>query len=152
MMSDDALWTPLALVAPLGARVSGALPANGVTGVSIDTRTLQPGDLFVALKGDNSDGHDHVRKAFESGAAAALIDEAHADALAGAGPLYVAQDTLAALENLGRASRARSKARIVAVTGSVGKTTTKELLRVALESRARRMPRPPPTTITGACR
>ncbi|HMN73452.1 MAG TPA: UDP-N-acetylmuramoylalanyl-D-glutamyl-2,6-diaminopimelate--D-alanyl-D-alanine ligase [Rhodoblastus sp.] len=133
-MIDDVLWTPLALVAPLGARVSGALPARDVTGVSIDTRTLQDGDLFVALKGDNSDGHDHVRKAFEAGAAAAVIDEAHADALAGAGPLYVAKDTLAALEGLGRAARARSKARIVAVTGSVGKTTTKELLRVALES------------------
>lgn len=134
MTYDDALWTPLALVAPLGARVSGGLPARGVTGVSIDTRTLQDGDLFVALKGDNSDGHDYVRKAFEAGAAAALIDEAHADGLAGAGPLYVAKDTLAALENLGRAARERSKARIVAVTGSVGKTTTKELLRVVLSS------------------
>ena len=134
MMTDDALWTPLALVAPLGARVSGALPARGVTGVSIDTRTLAEGDLFVALKGDNSDGHDYVRKAFEAGAAAAAIDEAHAQALAGAGPLYVAKDTLIALEGLGRAARARSKARIVAVTGSVGKTTTKELLRCALAS------------------
>ena len=120
--------------APLGARVSGALPARGITGVSIDTRTLQDGDLFVALKGDNSDGHDYVRKAFEAGAAAAVVDEAHADALAGAGPLYVAKDTLVALEGLGRAARARSKARIVAVTGSVGKTTTKELLRCALAS------------------
>ena len=134
MMTDDALWTPLALVAPLGARVSGALPARGVTGVSIDTRTLAEGDLFVALKGDNSDGHDYVRKAFEAGAAAAAIDEAHAQALAGAGPLYVAKDTLVALEGLGRAARSRSKARIVAVTGSVGKTTTKELLRCALAS------------------
>jgi len=134
MMTDDALWTPLALVAPLGARVSGALPARGVTGISIDTRTLAEGDLFVALKGDNSDGHDYVRKAFEAGAAAAAIDEAHAQALAGAGPLYVAKDTLVALEGLGRAARSRSKARIVAVTGSVGKTTTKELLRCALAS------------------
>ena len=134
MMTDDVLWTPLALVAPLGARVSGALPARGVTGVSIDTRTLAEGDLFVALKGDNSDGHDYVRKAFEAGAAAAAIDEAHAQALAGAGPLYVAKDTLVALEGLGRAARSRSKARIVAVTGSVGKTTTKELLRCALAS------------------
>ena len=133
-MTDEALWTPLALVAPLGARVSGALPARGVTGVSIDTRTLAEGDLFVALKGDNSDGHDHVPKAFEAGAAAAVIDEAHAQAVAGAGPLYVVKDTLVALEGLGRAARARSKARIVAVTGSVGKTTTKELLRVALAS------------------
>ena len=134
MMTDDVLWTPLALVAPLGARVSGALPARGVTGISIDTRTLAEGDLFVALKGDNSDGHDYVRKAFEAGAAAAAIDEAHAQALAGAGPLYVAKDTLVALEGLGRAARSRSKARIVAVTGSVGKTTTKELLRCALAS------------------
>ncbi|MCO5086516.1 MAG: UDP-N-acetylmuramoylalanyl-D-glutamyl-2,6-diaminopimelate--D-alanyl-D-alanine ligase [Methylobacteriaceae bacterium] len=133
-MTDDVLWTPLALVAPLGARVSGALPARGVTGISIDTRTLAEGDLFVALKGDNSDGHDYVRKAFEAGAAAAAIDEAHAQALAGAGPLYVAKDTLVALEGLGRAARSRSKARIVAVTGSVGKTTTKELLRCALAS------------------
>ncbi|MCB1535071.1 MAG: UDP-N-acetylmuramoylalanyl-D-glutamyl-2,6-diaminopimelate--D-alanyl-D-alanine ligase [Rhodoblastus sp.] len=133
-MTDDAQWTPLALVAPLGARVSGSLPARGVTGISIDTRTLAEGDLFVALKGDNSDGHDYVRKAFEAGAAAAVIDEAHAQALTGAGPLYVAKDTLAALEGLGRAARARSKARIVAVTGSVGKTTTKELLRCALAS------------------
>ena len=102
-MTEDALWTPLALVAPLGARVSGSLPARGVTGISIDTRTLVEGDLFVALKGDNSDGHDYVRKAFEAGAAAAVIDEAHAQALTGAGPLYVAKDTLAALEGLGRA-------------------------------------------------
>ena len=133
-MTDTFLWTALGLVAPLGARVSGALPARGVTGVSIDTRTLAEGDLFVALKGDNSDGHDYVRKAFEAGAAAAVIDEAHAQALAGAGPLYVAKDTLIALEGLGRAARSRSKARIVAVTGSVGKTTTKELLRCALAS------------------
>ncbi|MFV0279571.1 MAG: UDP-N-acetylmuramoylalanyl-D-glutamyl-2,6-diaminopimelate--D-alanyl-D-alanine ligase [Rhodoblastus sp.] len=137
MTMRDALWTPLALVGPLGARVSGSLPTRGVSGVSIDTRTLQEGDLFVALKGDNSDGHDHVRAAFEAGAAAAVIDEAHADALAGAGPLYVAADTLHALEGLGRAARERANARILAVTGSVGKTTTKELLRCALSSAGR---------------
>ena len=132
--TDDRLWTALGLVAPLGARVSGGLPKDGVDGVSIDTRTIQPGDLFVALKGDNNDGHDYVRKAFENGAGAALIDEDHALALAGAGPLYVVNDTLKALESLGVAARARSNARIVAVTGSVGKTTTKELLRAVLSS------------------
>ena len=131
-MNRDPLWTSLGLVGPLGARVSGGLPQNGIEGVSIDTRTLQPNDLFVAIKGENSDGHDHVRAAFDAGAGAAVIDEAHALALAGAGPLYVVNDTLKALEGLGRASRARSKARIVAVTGSVGKTTTKELLRAVL--------------------
>lgn len=133
-MTQRPLWTALGLVAPLGARVSGGLPEGGVGGVSIDTRTLAPGDLFVAIKGDASDGHDYVRAAFEKSAAAAVIDEAHAAALAGAGPLYVVKDTLAALEGLGRAARARATARIVAVTGSVGKTTTKELLRCVLSS------------------
>ncbi len=131
-MNGEPLWSGLGLVAPLGARVGGGLPATGVGGVSIDTRSLQHGDLFVAIKGDNSDGHDYVRAAFDKGAAAAVVDEDRAATLAGAGPLYIVKDTLAALENLGRASRKRSKARIVAVTGSVGKTTTKELLRVAL--------------------
>ena len=134
-MNGEPLWSGLGLVAPLGARVSGGLPAAGVDGVSIDTRTIQPGDLFVAIKGENSDGHDYVRAAFEKGAAAAVVDEAHAASLAGAGSLYVVRDSLAALEGLGRASRARSGARIIAVTGSVGKTTTKELLRAVLSAK-----------------
>ena len=74
-MSGEALWSGLGLVAPLGARVSGAVPAQGVGGISIDTRTLAQDDLFVAIKGDNSDGHDHVRSAFEKGAAAAVIEK-----------------------------------------------------------------------------
>ncbi len=132
-MSDASthLWSGLGLIAPLGARLSGALPA-GVGGVSIDTRTLAPGDLFVAIKGEANDGHDFVRAAFEKGAAAAVIDEEHSHDLRTAGPLYVVRDTLRALEGLGRAARARSGARIVAVTGSVGKTSTKEALRTAL--------------------
>ena len=125
------LWTGLALTPPLEARVDGRVPA-GVNGVSIDTRTLQPGDLFVAIKGDNSDGQDYVAKAFEKGAAAAVVAEERAADLKGLGPLYVVHDTLRAMENLGRAARARSKARIIAVTGSVGKTGTKEALRLAL--------------------
>ena len=131
-MNREPLWSALGLVAPLNARVSGGLPGQGVNGVSIDTRTLQQDDLFVAIRGENSDGHDYVRAAFGKGAAAAVVDEAHAQELMGDGPLYVVKDTLAALEGLGRAARARSKARIVAVTGSVGKTTTKELLRAVL--------------------
>ncbi|MDE2361968.1 MAG: UDP-N-acetylmuramoylalanyl-D-glutamyl-2,6-diaminopimelate--D-alanyl-D-alanine ligase [Hyphomicrobiales bacterium] len=133
-MSSDPLWSGLGLVGPLDARVSGGLPVGGVHGVSIDTRTLKIGDLFVAIKGENSDGHDFVRAAFEQGAAAAVIDEDHASELVGAGPLFIAKDTLRALEGLARASRARCAGRIVAVTGSVGKTTTKELLRTALSS------------------
>ena len=130
-MTQVPLWTPLSLVKPLGARVSGPM-AGPVSGISIDTRTLSPGDLFVALRGDSGDGHDHARVAIEAGAAAAVIDEAHADILRDAGPLLVVADTRHALEDLGRAARTRTKARIVAVTGSVGKTTTKEMLRHAL--------------------
>lgn len=86
--------------------------------MSIDTRTLVPGDLFFAILGNSSDGHDYVRAAFEKGAAAAVVDEAHVDALAGAGPLYVVRDTLAAMRDLGVAARARAQARVIAVTGS----------------------------------
>ena len=125
------LWTGLGLVAPLRARVSGGVP-GAVCGVSIDTRTLEPRDLFFAIKGDATDGHEHVRKAFAAGAAACVVDETHADALAGTGPLLVVNDVLAAMESLGRAARDRTRARVIAVTGSVGKTSTKEALRVAL--------------------
>ena len=81
-MTDAVLWSGLGLVAPLEARVGGKLAA-GVGGVSIDTRTLEAGDLFFAIKGENSDGHDYVAAAFEKGAAACVVDEAHADALQG---------------------------------------------------------------------
>ncbi|HZY13164.1 MAG TPA: UDP-N-acetylmuramoylalanyl-D-glutamyl-2,6-diaminopimelate--D-alanyl-D-alanine ligase [Beijerinckiaceae bacterium] len=122
------LWTGLALVGVLDARVSGPLPAS-VSGVSIDTRTLEKSELFFAIKGENNDGHDFVAAAFERGAAACVIDEAHGDAHIGKGACFVVRDTLAALERLGRAGRHRSHAHIVAVTGSVGKTSTKEALR-----------------------
>ena len=128
---NDPLWTGLGLVAPLRARVVGGVP-KPVGGISIDTRTLQPGDLFFAIKGDNSDGHDYVERAFLAGASAAVVDEAHADGLADRGCLFVVADVLEAMANLGRAARARSQARVIAVTGSVGKTSTKEALRLAL--------------------
>jgi UDP-N-acetylmuramoyl-tripeptide--D-alanyl-D-alanine ligase len=101
------------------------------TGVSIDTRTIRAGDLFVALRGPNHDGHDFVRAAFERGAAAAMIDRPIAE-LPPTAPLLEVADTSAALGALGKAARSRSSARIVAVTGSVGKTGTKEALRLAL--------------------
>ena len=133
--ANDPLWTGLGLVAPLRARVAGR-PPPGVGGVSIDTRTLEPDDLFFAITGDHSDGHDYVGQAFAAGAAAAVVDEAHVDACTGNGPLhgplYVVRDVLAAMADLGRAARARTAARVVAVTGSVGKTSTKEALRLAL--------------------
>ena len=130
---SDFLWSGLGLVAPLNARVSGDAP-EGVTGISIDTRTLRPGELYFAIKGDNSDGHDYVAAAFKNGAAAAVVDEAHVEALRGLGALYVVHDVLKSLGGLAVAARKRSRARIVAVTGSVGKTSTKEALRKVLSA------------------
>ncbi len=130
-MTEAPLWSGLDLVARLNARVRGHVP-SGAAGISIDTRTLKPGDLFFAIKGDTQDGHDHVGTALEKGAAAAVVDEAHADAMDLVGPLYIVRDTLRALEDLGRAARGRMQGRVIAVTGSVGKTSTKEALRVVL--------------------
>jgi len=134
------LWTGEELRQAMGARVIGALP-DAIDGASIDTRTLQPGDAFFAITGLARDGHEFVAAALEAGAAAAVIDEAHAAALAplvaDRGALLVVPDVLGGLEAAGRASRARSRARIVAVTGSVGKTSTKEALRLALAGQGR---------------
>jgi UDP-N-acetylmuramoyl-tripeptide--D-alanyl-D-alanine ligase len=130
-MKQEPLWSGLALVGALQARVSGAL-ARAATGVSIDTRTLEPGDLFVAIKGEARDGHEFVRAAFEKGAAAAVIDEEHAAELAGAGPLFVVRDVQHSLELLGMRARDRTSAFIAAITGSVGKTSTKDMTRLML--------------------
>lgn len=132
-----ALWTQAeALAATGGAAVPAATGAAAewvAHGVSIDTRQLQPGDLFIALKGPNHDGHDYLAAAFEAGAAAALVHrlpEGPADAL---GPLLQVGETLEGLERLGVAARERSGAKRIGVTGSMGKTGTKELLRTAFE-------------------
>ena len=101
------------------------------TGVSIDSRDLAAGDLFVALRGPNHDGHEFVAAALKRGAAAAMVDRGVAG-VSPAAPLLRVADTLAGLGALGAAARGRSSARIVAVTGSVGKTGTKEALRLAL--------------------
>ena len=123
------VWTSDEVAAALGVRAGAAWQASGV---SIDTRTLNSGDLFVALKGPKHDGHDHVATAFANGAAAALVERAPAG-LPDNAPILVVGDALAALEKLGRASRARdANVRVVAVTGSVGKTGTKEALKLAL--------------------
>ena len=123
----SALWT----AAELRAATGGALARDVVvTGVSIDTRSIAPGDLFVALRAAR-DGHDFVAAALAQGAAAALVDRDPPGVAADA-PLLRVQDTLAGLAAIGAAGRARSGARVVGVTGSVGKTTTKEMLRVAL--------------------
>jgi len=125
------LWSGDALVAALGARLVGAMPA-AITGASIDTRTIEPGEAFFAIQGEARDGHDFVAGALEMRAGLAVIDEAHAAAFAGAGPYAVVPDVLKAMERAGVARRAELKAGVVAVTGSVGKTGTKEALRLVL--------------------
>lgn len=105
------------------------------TGVSIDTRTLQAGDLFVALSAAR-DGHDFVAQALDNGAAAALVSRIP-DGVAQDAPLLIVDDVLAGLTDLGRAARGRSAAKVVAVTGSVGKTSTKDMLQVMLSAQGR---------------
>jgi UDP-N-acetylmuramoyl-tripeptide--D-alanyl-D-alanine ligase len=128
---NDPLWSQSALTEAFGAPPSADLGA-AVAGVSIDTRTLAPSDLFFAILGETSDGHDYVARAFAAGASACVVDRARRDDLAAHGPVFAVDDTLRAMERLGIAARARTAARIVAVTGSVGKTSAKEMLRVAL--------------------
>ncbi|MFO1175720.1 MAG: UDP-N-acetylmuramoyl-tripeptide--D-alanyl-D-alanine ligase [Paracoccaceae bacterium] len=122
-----ALWSSDDAVRATGGRATRSFT---VTGVSIDSRTLAPGDLFVALT-DARDGHDFVRAALDKGAAAALVSRVP-EGCSEADPLLVVPDVLAGLTALGRAGRARSQARVVAVTGSVGKTSTTEMLRAVL--------------------
>ncbi|WP_413870267.1 UDP-N-acetylmuramoyl-tripeptide--D-alanyl-D-alanine ligase [Albidovulum sp.] len=126
------LWSSADAAAATGGRATRAFAA---TGISIDTRTLAPGDLFVALK-DARDGHDFVRAALDKGAAAALVSRIP-EGCSEADPLLIVPDVLAALTALGRAGRARAGAKVIAVTGSVGKTSTKEMLRAVLSGQGR---------------
>lgn len=125
------LWTIDDMARAMGATRMGGLPRS-ISGISIDSRTVAPGEAFFAIRGDVHDGHRFVEAALKAGAALAVIDVAHRADFAAGGPLLVVPDVLAGLVALGRAARARTKARVIAVTGSVGKTSTKEALRVVL--------------------
>jgi UDP-N-acetylmuramoyl-tripeptide--D-alanyl-D-alanine ligase len=128
------LWTSEALVEAMGGRPIGSLP-EGITGISIDSRSLQPGDAFFAIKGEAMDGHDFATAAIKAGAGVLVVAEGKLPSLGRlTAPMIVVQDVLAALEKLGVAARERSKAKIIAVTGSAGKTTTKEALRHVLSA------------------
>lgn len=118
------LWTSDEIATATGGKASGSFDVIGVT---FDSREVGPGDLFVAMPGTVHDGHIFVESAFEAGAAGAIVSQP-VD-----GPHVLVEDTFAALQALGRASRERSKARIIGVTGSVGKTSTKEALWAALD-------------------
>ncbi|MCO5730302.1 UDP-N-acetylmuramoylalanyl-D-glutamyl-2,6-diaminopimelate--D-alanyl-D-alanine ligase [Rhizobium sp. SSA_523] len=123
------LWTSADMVAVMGGRPLGAMP-EGVTGLSIDSRSLTQGEAFFAIKGERTDGHDYATMAVANGAALLVVSEAKLPALGRLTiPMIVVEDVLVALGRLAVAARQRSRAQIVAVTGSVGKTTTKEMLR-----------------------
>ena len=125
------LWSIDAFVAAVGGRLEGDAPP-GVAGISIDSRSIGPGDAFVAIRGENRDGHEFAAAALEKGAALALVEASRAPAT---GPLVVVpDDPLAALERLAAAARERMTGRVIAVTGSVGKTGTTAMLQLALSA------------------
>ncbi len=134
--------TPLGTLAEVAAWAEGRLAAAArpeevrVTGVSIDTRAVEPGDLFVPLPGQNADGHDFIAEAFRRGAAASLCLDARAEAFLGnePGPLVRVGDVTAALQRLARRHRNAWSGYLVGITGSSGKTTTKDLVAAALAS------------------
>ena len=131
-MRGEALWTWREAAEATGGFTHTGWAAGGV---SIDSRTIDGGDLFIALKGPNFDGHDFVSAALAKGAAAAVVSRIP-EAKGDLGPLLVVDDTTAALNRLARAARTRTQARILAVTGSVGKTGVKEAMRLAFEAQA----------------
>jgi UDP-N-acetylmuramoyl-tripeptide--D-alanyl-D-alanine ligase len=118
------LWTSDEIASATGGTASASFEVSGVT---FDSREVGPGDLFVAMPGTVHDGHKFVEAAFAAGAAGAIVSQPVS------GPHVLVEDTFAALEALGRASRERSRATILGVTGSVGKTSTKEALYAALD-------------------
>ncbi|AQS42010.1 MAG: UDP-N-acetylmuramoyl-tripeptide-D-alanyl-D-alanine ligase [Candidatus Tokpelaia hoelldobleri] len=131
------LWTGQAFVDAIGGSVSGVIPES-IKGISIDSRTLEKGEAFFAIRGANLDGHEFAAAAAKAGAAVLVVEKAQADVLQKTGvALLLVDDVLAALTRLGVAARERTKAEIIAVTGSVGKTTTKEMLRFCLGGQGR---------------
>jgi UDP-N-acetylmuramoyl-tripeptide--D-alanyl-D-alanine ligase len=127
------LWTSKAMAEAMRAACRGALP-DVVTGLSIDSRTILPGEAYFAIKGDVHDGHDFVDAALRAGAALAVVENAQAAKFAQHAPLLVVDDVLEGLRDLARAARARLDGQVIAVTGSVGKTSTKEALRHVLSA------------------
>jgi UDP-N-acetylmuramoyl-tripeptide--D-alanyl-D-alanine ligase len=115
------------------ARAAGATagPDGLVTGWSVDTRTLAPGDLFFALRGPNHDAHDYVAAAFEKGAVAAVVERE----MEASGPLICVPDTLAALRQIASWARQRWGGEVIGITGSAGKTTTKDAIAAMLAVR-----------------
>ena len=125
------LWTIDAMASAMGAQRRGALPQT-ISGISIDTRTIAPGEAFFAIQGDSRDGHQFAAAALAAHAGLAVVAASRRGDFPPDARLLVVPDVLAALRDLAAAARARSQAKIIAVTGSVGKTGTKEALWLAL--------------------
>lgn len=132
-MSKKTLWTSIEAEKATGGKSSCKWKA---TGVSIDSRKIEPGDLFIAIKGENFDGHDFVKDALKKGAAAAIVTHVPEGVKKDA-PLLVVNYIMSALQDLGKASRQRMKGKIIGVTGSVGKTSTKEMLALAFKGQGK---------------
>ena len=126
-----ALWTVDDMAKAMRAERSGALP-DVISGISIDSRSLTRGEAFFAIQGDARDGHDFVDNALKGGAGLAVVARDRRGRFAAEAPLLIVDDVLEGLRDLARAARARFKGQVIAVTGSVGKTSTKEALRLAL--------------------
>lgn len=129
-MSAPPLWTIDAMAAAMGAERKGALPES-VSGISIDSRTIAAGDAFFAIA-DRRDGHEFVPSALAVQAGVAVVAAERRAQFAKDTPLLAVPDVLAGLRDLAKAARARTRAKVIGVTGSVGKTGTKEALRLAL--------------------
>jgi UDP-N-acetylmuramoyl-tripeptide--D-alanyl-D-alanine ligase len=129
----NALWTLADMAAAMGAEKSGVVP-DAVSGISIDSRSAGKGEAFFAITGDNRDGHDFVAVALQAGAGIAVVAAGRRAQFAAGAPLLIVADVLDGLRDLARAARSRSHAKIIAVTGSVGKTGTKEALRLGLSA------------------
>jgi UDP-N-acetylmuramoyl-tripeptide--D-alanyl-D-alanine ligase len=128
------LWETADMIAAMNGRPMGQMPLT-VSGISIDSRAIAPNDAFFAIKGDRVDGHDYANIAAANGAALLVVSETKLPAMGSIpAPKIVVRDVLEALEKLGNAARERARGKIIAVTGSVGKTTTKEMLRQVLSS------------------
>jgi UDP-N-acetylmuramoyl-tripeptide--D-alanyl-D-alanine ligase len=129
---------PLGRIAEITGGAADATEADSIaTGYSIDTRTLQPGDLFFAIKGENLDGHDYVNAALERGAVAAVVHVSEAGRFVDRRRIIAVPDTLDALQTLGRAVRRMWNKTVIAITGSAGKTTTKESAALLLSAKYR---------------
>ncbi len=129
MGKSNTIWTAKDVMMATGGECSS--DQWGASGMSIDTRTLQAGDIFVALLGGNGNGHDYVKSAIDKGAVVAIVSEAVEGV--DSAKLLIVEDTLKAMEDLGGAARSRTAAKVIGITGSVGKTGTKEMLVAALD-------------------